>query len=171
MRSHNVYNGVLWIAECFLHAVIWTVIYLFMKEDRKYANAEICTRTYAHKRDSWIYVCVCVGTHLKHSLCTKSGNVDGDDDDDGGSGSGSGSSNNLSINQVHYSLRRICNKTATTTTSAQWSIAGACLVGLSFGRRWCSDLTSTLHTLKMQKWIVRARAVHACASAFTSTIL
>lgn len=115
-------------------------------------TANLRTQKLARERmhTNVIRLCMyCVGTHLKHkhSLCIKSGNVDGDDDDGGSGDGGSNSSSiNLSINQVHYSLRRICKKT-TKTTSAQQSIAVGCLV--SWSVVWpsmCSDLTSTLHT-------------------------
>lgn len=61
----------------------------------------------------------CVRAYLKHkhSLCIKSDSIDGDDD--GGVGSGGSSSNNLSINQVYYSLHRICRKIATITNTRQ----------------------------------------------------
>lgn len=119
-NKHEVYNGVLWIAECVFYTRWFEpwYIYLWKKTANMRTQKFARERVWARMHTNVIHLSVCwYAPKHKHSLCINGGNVDGDDGDDDG-GSGGGGSNNLSINQVHYSLRRICTKTATTTTSA-----------------------------------------------------
>lgn len=83
---------------------------------------QICAHAHTHMLH--VNVCVFNTTH-KHSLCIKSGSIDG---------SGNSSRNNLSINQVTLFTSPHLQKkaTAATTISTQQSIGW--LAGLSFGR-------------------------------------